>query len=51
MQSEQAGMATELPIMNFAEISHHTGAQLITFALQTMELMNWIRHDRPVQIM
>lgn len=32
-------------------MSHQTGAQLITFDLQTIELMNWIKHARPVQIM
>ena len=34
-----------------AQISHHTGAQLIAFPFHTMELMNTFRQPRPVQNM
>jgi len=33
-------------MMNFEEMSHHTGAQLIAFLRQIIELMNWLRHAR-----
>jgi len=51
MQREAAGIATLLPIMNFVEISHQTGAQFIALSRQTIELINWLRQERPDQIM
>jgi len=50
MHREAAGIATLVPMMNFAEMSHQIGDQLIAFPRQTMELMNWLRQASPVQI-
>lgn len=32
-------------------MSHHTGTQLMTLSLQTVMLMNWMRHWVPLQKM
>ena len=50
MHREAAGIATLVPMMNFEEMSHQMGAQLTAFPRQIMELMNWFRHARRVQI-
>ena len=37
MHREAAGIATVVPMMNFEEVLHHTGALLIAFPRQIME--------------
>jgi len=36
MHREAAGLATVVPMMNFEEVLHHTGAPLIAFPRQIM---------------
>jgi len=37
--------------MKMVEMSHQTGALISASDLHTMELMNWFKHAKPVQIM
>jgi hypothetical protein len=39
-----------MPMINRDEISHQTGAQLTVLPAQTTELMKYIKHANPVQI-
>ena len=43
--------ARKAKVMEHLLISHQTGALLMTSEFQTIELMNKIRHVKPVQIM
>jgi len=44
MYRKAAGIARVVRETNFEEMSHHTGAPVITFPHQIMELTNWFRH-------
>jgi hypothetical protein len=44
-------MATELPTIIMVEMSHQTGALIISSDFQTTELINWFKQATPVQIM
>jgi len=44
MHRKAAEIARVVHETNFEEMSHHTGAPLIAFPRQIMELTNWFRH-------